>query len=125
MGAGTAGSGAAAGGGSGPRKVLPLPGGGWLGTDGRVHYGGSGGVGPVNVSVSADGGAAPGSDPRGPIVDINWKVSGKVGPISAGSTSGNVSVSISPDVQNTVSSHYGGKGTQSGAWLNQFMNSDE
>jgi hypothetical protein len=126
MGAGSAGAGAAAGGTGGhkskPRKVLPLPGGGWLGTDGRIHYGKDVGVGPVKTHVSVDTGAAPGSDPRGPIVDANYDVDVKVGPVPVADVKGNVSVGISKPVQDAVSSPYGGQGTQSGAWLKQFMN---
>jgi hypothetical protein len=119
---GGAGAGAAAAGGSKPKRVLPLPGGGWLGTDGRVHYDEDAGVGPFEVSGSVDAGAAPGSDPRGPIVDANYDVDVKVGPVDVGHVEGNVSVSISKPVQDAVSSPYGGQGTQSGAWLKQFMN---
>jgi hypothetical protein len=129
------------GGKSKPRKVLPLPLGGWLGSDGRVHYGADASAGvsvstpdgtiPIasgKVSAGADFGAAPGSDPHGNIVDLNWNVdmSGNVGPLQGSySKSGNVGVSISPQVQQNVSSPMGGVGTQSGAWLNQYMNSRE
>jgi hypothetical protein len=105
-----------------PRKVLPFPGGGWLGTDGRIHYGKDVGVGPFDVKANVDTGAAPGSDPRGPIVDANYDVKVKVGPVTVTDVKGNASVGISKPVQDMVSSPYGGQGTQSGAWLKQFMN---
>jgi len=127
LGAGAAGAAAgAAGGGQAPkpRKVLPLPGGGWLGTDGRMHWSKDipVGIGPVSGKYSVDVGAAPGSDPRGPLVDANYKVDVKVGPVKVTSVQGHASAGISPQVQDQVSSPYGGQGTQSGAWLKQFMN---
>ena len=121
-GAGAAGSGAAGGPASKPRKVLPMPGGGWLGTDGRIHYGTDVGVGPFNVHVSTDTGAAPGSDPRGPLVDGNYDVKVKVGPVPVADVKGHATVGISQPVQDAVSSPMGGQGTQSGQWLKQFMN---
>ena len=108
--AAAAGAGGAAGddGKSDPRKVFPLPGGGWFGTDGRVHYGGEAsasvslntpiGSTPIasgKVSAGFDAGAAPGSDPHGNIVDLNWNASasGNVGPLHGSvSSSGNVGV---------------------------------
>jgi hypothetical protein len=121
-GAGAAGSGAGGGPSSKPRKVLPLPGGGWLGTDGRIHYGKDVGIGPFDVHVSTDAGAAPGSDPRGPLVDDNYDVKVKVGPATVADVKGHATVGISQPVQDAVSSPMGGQGTQSGAWLKQFMN---
>ena len=138
-GAGAAGAAGGAAGGDGsdkPRKVFPLPGGGWFGSDGRVHYGAEGSVtvsaggvevGSAKGSASADFGAAPGSDPHGDIVNLNWNVSGSVdaGPLhgSAGA-SGSVGVQISPQVQQNVSAGYGGL-TQSGRWAAQFAASNE
>ncbi|HEU5440264.1 MAG TPA: hypothetical protein VFU88_13320 [Ktedonobacterales bacterium] len=136
-GAGAGGSGAGdKGGGDSPRKLFPLPGGGWFGTDGRVHYGADADVkvsydgvpiasGKVNVDV--DAGAAPGSDPRGDIVDLNWKASasGQAGPLQGSySTGGHVGVGIAPQVQNAYSAGYGGQ-TNSGNWARQFVNSND
>lgn len=99
-----------------------MPGGGYLGTDGRIHYGKDVGIGPTDVNVDVDAGAAPGSDPRGAIVDANYDVNVKVGPATVVDVKGHATAGISKPVQDNVSSVYGGQGSYSGAWVKQFMN---
>ena len=92
------------------------------GTDGRIHYGTNVGVGPFDIHANTDAGAAPGSDPRGALVDDNYDVKVKVGPATVVDVKGHATAGISQPVQDAVSSPMGGQGTQSGQWLKQFMN---
>ena len=72
---------------------INIPGTG-INTSGRVGFGGD--VGPVGVS--GDVGAAPGSDPSGPIINVNWNVNVDGQTV----TSGQTTVSISQSVQNNL-----------------------
>ena len=80
---------------------------------GRMEGGGTIDAGHgVSVTGKGDFGAAPGSDPSGPIVDANYNVSVHVdvGPVEvSGSVSGHATAGISQQVQNAVSAGYGGQ----------------
>jgi len=77
-----------------------------MGTDGRFHWGDS--------HFGADMGAAPGSDPNGPIIDINYNA--KIGPFNAG-PSGHTTIGINPNVSDTV--NINSNNTPTGSQLNQ------
>jgi hypothetical protein len=78
-------------------------------------------VGPVSIDTTTghvsfgpvDVGVTPGGDPHGPIIDIGVKTPVGTQPVA--------SVGISQQVQQNVSGPMGSQGTQSGAWLNNFM----
>ena len=91
-------------------------------TNGHMNVGGSvdlpyGSTGTANVNF----GAAPGSDPRGPLVNVTGTV-GVETPLGNVEVKGSASVGISQQVQQNLSGPMGSQGTQSGAWLGDFMN---
>ena len=92
-------------------------------TTGRVGVGGSvttdSGWG---VGASADVGASPGSASDGVVnVNVNTSINTPYGNISGPSGTSTIGI----NTQNVpVGSVMGGQGTQSGAWLNSFMNSN-
>jgi len=97
-------------------------------TTGRVGAGAGGTVGApdlgipsVGVSASANAGAAPGSDPGGPIVDLNYNVNVQT-PVGNYGVSGTATVGINQQTQQNLSGGMGFQGSQSGAAAQNFAN---
>ena len=100
-------------------------------TTGRVGASAGGTVGApdlgipsVGVSASADAGAAPGSDPHGPIVNLNYNAAVQT-PWGNYGVSGTATAGINQQTQQNESGGMGFQGSLTGAAVKNFVNSNE